>query len=79
MQSLDFLYYSLGIGFLVLVGFLSYVLYFAAADLKEVKRILENIEQVTDIDFIGNRIKLSIMNYVGRFFDKGGDKRGKKQ
>lgn len=80
MYSLDFLYYSLGVGFLILIGFMCYVLYYLAQDLKSVRDILEQVEDVTrGIDLIGTQLKLSVLNFTKRLLMKGGEEKNGKR
>ncbi len=71
MNSLQILHLSLSIGFLTLVGFLCYALYYLADDLKILKVILGNIENVTtDVDQLRNQIKLGITSLLNMFLNK---------
>ncbi len=78
MLSQDFLFYSLGIGFLVLVGFLSYAAYQLAQSLRTLNLILQNAEDITsDVDMIKNGVKFGFLNILSMFLKKGGEKNGK--
>jgi hypothetical protein len=76
MYSLDFLYYALGVGFLILIGFICYVLYQLGLNLRETKIILSNVRDITtDVNLAGSQIKLIALNFLGRFFGKKGGER----
>lgn len=81
MYSLDFLYYALGVGFLILIGFICYVLYQLGLNLKETKIILSNVRDITtDVNMAGSQLKLFALNLIGKFFGgRGGDKSGSKK
>lgn len=75
MISLNFLYYSLGIGFLILVGFLSYAAFSLSKTLKKLTSILVKVDDVaTDADELKNFIKSGILYVKDMFVKKGGDK-----
>lgn len=66
MTSQEFLYYSLAIGFIVLVGFTSYAMYHLAEALKSIKYLVDNIEDAAkDINLIKNKIKLGALTALG--------------
>ena len=74
MSSLNFLYISCGIGFLVLVGFACYLLKEMAETMKKMQRVLENLESTTDdIVSFKDGIKTSGLRVVSKLF-KGGSK-----
>lgn len=78
MVSLDFLYYSLGIGFLILVGFVSYAAFTLSQTLKESTSILEKVDDMAkDAEELKNYIKRGILYLKDMFIKKGGDKNGK--
>ena len=78
MTSLNILYYSLAIGFLVLVGFVSYVAFTLSKTLKELSSILIKVDDVAkDAEEIKNFIKNGIVYLKDMFVKKGGDKDGK--
>ena len=80
MISLNFLYYSLGIGFLILVGFLSYAVFNLAQTLKKSTSILAKVDDVAkDVEDLKNYIKQGILYLIGLFVKKGGDKNGKQK
>ena len=81
MISLNFLYYSLGIGFLILVGFLSYAAFSLSKTLKKLTSILVKVDDVAkDADDLKNYIKQGILYLTNMFVNrnmiikKGGDK-----
>lgn len=79
MTSLDLLYFSLAIGFLILVGFVSYAAYNLSRTLKELTSILEKIDDITkDVDELKNHIKNGILYLKNMLVRKGGDKNGSK-
>lgn len=78
MSSLNFLYYSLGIGFLILVGFLSYAAFSLSRSLKELTSILIKIDDIAkDAEELKNYIKQGILYLKNLFIKKGGDKNDK--
>ena len=78
MLSLNFLYYSLGIGFLILVGFLSYAAFTLSQTLKKSTSILEKVDDlVRDAEELKNFIKNGILYLKNVLAKKGGDKNGK--
>jgi hypothetical protein len=75
MISQNFLYYSLAIGFLILVGFLSYAAFNLSKTLKETTSILTKVDDVAkDVDELKNGIKSGILTLINMFIKKGGDK-----
>ena len=80
MVSLNVLYYSLAIGFLILVGFLSYAAFNLSKTLKELASILIKVDDVAkDAEELKNFIKNGILYLKEIFVKKGGDKDGKKR
>lgn len=80
MNTQDFFYFSVGIGFLVLVGFLSYAAFSLSKTLKKLTSILIKVDDVAkDAEDLKNTIKLGILNLMSMFLKKGkgGDKNGK--
>lgn len=78
MTSLDLLYVSLAVGFLILVGFVSYAAYNLSRTLKELTSILEKVDDITkDVDELKNHIKNGILYLKDLLVRKGGDKNGK--
>ena len=80
MVSQDFLFYSLGIGFLILVGFVSYAAYNLSLTLKELTSILTKVDDIAqDAEDLKNYIKKGIMSFLNLFVArKGGGKNDKK-
>ncbi len=79
MDSQDLLNYSLGIGFLILVGFLSYAAYSLSKTLLKLTSILEKIDDITGaVNDLKNTIKNGILYLTNMLLKKGGDKHGKK-
>jgi hypothetical protein len=85
VTSLDFLYYSIGIGFLILVGFLSYAALSLSQSLKNLTSILAKVDDVAkDAEELKNYIKQGILYLKNLFVNKkmiikkGGDKDGSK-
>lgn len=75
MNTQDLLVYTFGIGFLVLMGFLSYAAYWLAQSLKRLTSILQNAENVTnDVSMFKNWIKLGLLNLLSMFLKRGGEK-----
>ena len=72
MDSLNVLYYSLSIGFLVLVGFLSYAAFNLSKTLKELTSILVKIDDITkDVEDLKNLIKDGIIYLRNMIFKRG--------
>jgi hypothetical protein len=72
VTSFNFLNYALGIGFLVLVGFLSYAAFNLSKTLKELTLILERIDDMTkDVDDLENYIKHGVLYFKSLFSKKG--------
>lgn len=75
---LDFLYYSLGIGFLVLVIFISYAFYNLSNILKKLTSILIKVDDITkDVDDLKNLVKNGILYLLSMFNKKEVKKNGK--
>lgn len=71
MDSLDLLRYCLSFGFIILVGFFAYTLYYLAQALKSLKHVLENTEDITrDVSMLKNGVKLGILNFLNIFLKK---------
>ncbi|HUW24647.1 MAG TPA: hypothetical protein VMW04_03400 [Patescibacteria group bacterium] len=76
MTSLDVLYYALAGGFLVFVGFVSFVLYRLGIALITLNQVLGEIEDVMrDIDAAKNFLKVGVLGMIGRILG-GGQKGG---
>jgi hypothetical protein len=68
VTSQEFLYYSLAIGFIILVGFISFTMYHLAKALESLKVLIDNIEDTAkDINIIKNRIKLGALTGLVTF------------
>lgn len=83
MTSQDFFFYSVGLSFLILVGFVSYVAYRLAESFKTLTQILQNVDGISadisnDIDKLVDGIKSGFLNLLRIFLRKGGEKNGKK-
>lgn len=73
MTSLDFLYICLGLGFLTLVGFFSYLLAKVAATLDKALTIVENVEDTTNtVRYFQDSIKSTALRLVSKLL-KGGN------
>lgn len=73
MDSANFLNYSIAIGFLVLVGFISYSAYSLAKSLKEATSILSKVDSITkDVESLKDIIKTAIIYLVSMFSNKKG-------
>lgn len=71
MSSIDFQHYALGIGFLILVGFLSYLLYHTTQTIKTLKQILDETEDITaDVSKLKNSIKYGLFSLLNSFIKK---------
>ncbi|RJQ37702.1 hypothetical protein C4559_03125 [Candidatus Microgenomates bacterium] len=69
MKSIDVLYYSLSIGFLVLVIFISYTVYRFSTLLQSLKGLIEK----TSISTFGGIFE-SLLKIISIFLKKGGGK-----
>ena len=79
-MSQNFLYYSLGVGFLILVGFLSWAAFSLSKTLKKLTSILEKADDLAkDADDLKNYAKSGILYLVNMFVKKVGDKHGKQK
>jgi hypothetical protein len=80
MVSLDFLYYALGIGFLILVGFLSYAALNLSKALKEITSILIKVDDFAkDAEELKNFIKYGLTKLKELFEKKEVFNNGKKK
>ena len=80
MGSQDFLNYSVALGFLILVGFLSYAAFNLSKALKKTTSILTKVDDVAkDVDDLKNGIKSGILTLISMFIKKGGDKNVKQK
>lgn len=75
MPAQDFLFYSVGFGFLILVGFVSYAAYRLAESFKKFTQILQNVEGISediskDVDKLVTGIKSWLLNLVRIFIKK---------
>ena len=71
MDSVTFLNYSLGVGFIVLVGFVSFAFYNLSKSLKEVTSILSKVDSITkDVESLKDIIKSGITYLVSMFSNK---------
>ncbi|MEK7168815.1 MAG: DUF948 domain-containing protein [Patescibacteria group bacterium] len=71
MESINFLHYSIGTGFLVLVGFISYAFYNLSKSLKETTSILSKVDDITkDVESLKNIIKSAISYLMSMFNNK---------
>lgn len=65
MTTLDLLYICLGVGFLVLVGFLSYAAYQIGKTAKESRNVIANASNITDdVRALKDSIKAGILRPV---------------
>lgn len=71
MDSVSFLNYSVGLGFLVLAGFISFAFYRLSKSLKEVAAILSKVDDITkDVESLKEIIKSGILYLVSMFSKK---------
>lgn len=71
MESINFLHYSLGIGFLLLTGFMSYAFYNLASSFKETTSILKKVDDITkDVESLKDIIKNGILYLLSMFSNK---------
>lgn len=74
MTSLDFLYYSLGFGSIVLVGFVSYTLYEVSLTLKSLRRTLNHVDNIvdniddftTEISLLKDKVKVGSFSIISK-------------
>jgi len=65
VTALVFLYYALGIGFLILVGFISFAMYQVAQTVKSVRRVTQDIGDIAhDVTVTKDRLKLGVITSV---------------
>ena len=68
MNSQELLFYSLALGFLILVGFFSLAAYRLAKVLESLKVLIDNIEDAAkDLNVIKNQIKLGALTSLAAF------------
>ncbi len=87
MNSADFLNISVGVGFLVLVGFISYVCIRLTQTLESLKTLTDDAQNITsDVRLLKDKFELGLAKFVNAalntgtlFLTKkgGGKKRGK--
>jgi hypothetical protein len=71
MESINFLHYSLGVGFLLLAGFISYAFYNLANSFKETTSILKKVDDITkDVESLKDVIKNGILYLLSMFSNK---------
>lgn len=71
MGTQDFLFFALGGGFLILVGFLSFAAYRLAQFLKTLTLIFQDAKNITNnIAMLKNWIKLGLLNLLSLFLNK---------
>lgn len=85
MNLQDFLYLSLAVGFLILVGFLSFAAYRLGKTLESIKEVVDSTEDIThDVKAVKNQIKSGLITILMTALNlttailkkKGGDKNG---
>lgn len=84
MTSSDFLNYTLGIGFLILVGILTYTLYRASQVFAAIRGLIENLKGVANVvRLTQSRVKFTMLSLasivLNKLFTKGGEKNGKQK
>jgi hypothetical protein len=73
VESINFLHYSIGARFLILVGFISYTFYNFSNSLKEVTSILTKVDDITkDVESLKEIIKNGILYLLSMFSNKKG-------
>lgn len=66
MPYQNFFYAALGVGFLILVGFISYAAYQLSLTLKELRFLIEDVDDTArDIQTIKNEIKFGFIKLFG--------------
>ena len=74
LTILDLLYISLTIGFLILVGFVSYAAYQLGQTLKSIRRVANEVEGTTrDIEIIKDEIKYGLLGILRRLVGASGE------
>ena len=82
MGSLDVLYYSLSVGFLLFACITSYAIYNLAMILKSIRSSVTNVESITSEikeETKQKGIAGILWSIVGSIFSRGGEKDGKKR
>lgn len=86
MNLQNFLYLSLAVGFLILVGFISFAAYRIGKTAESIKEVVDNAEDIThDVKTVKNQIKSGLittfmtgLNLITAILKKkGGDKNGR--
>ncbi|MDO8452797.1 MAG: hypothetical protein Q7S79_03540 [bacterium] len=86
MNLQDFLYLSLAVGFLILVGFISFAAFRLGKTLESIKRVVDNAEDIThDVKAVKDQIKSGLITTIMTALNlttavlkrKGGGKIGK--
>lgn len=84
ISSVDFFYYAISIGFLILVGFLCYAAYHVGSTLKSLKILIEELEENTrEFNAIKNKVRMGVVAAIGSVVKlflqrrRGGEKNGR--
>jgi hypothetical protein len=68
MNSLDTLYYSLSLGFLILIGGMTYMIYHLTETIKSTKRVVDDTKSLThDLADIKDGFKVGILGLITAF------------
>ncbi len=72
MLSLDVLYYALAGGFLVFIGFVSFLLYEMGSFISDLRSLSRNLEKISlDVLALKNGLKFGFWSLVGRWLGRG--------
>lgn len=71
MASIDFLYYSLGIGFILLVIEAGFTAYHLVLTLAAMRKLIEKTDDIlSDVQSIKNTVKIGVFGAVTQFIAK---------
>ncbi len=71
MNPQEFFYFSLGFGFLILAGFLSFAAFYVGKSFKSLSQILEDTGDITrDVNMLKNGLKVGILSFLEMFLKK---------
>lgn len=74
MQSLDVLYFSLSIGFLVLAGFISFAAFQLAQTLKSARLLIMDAKDIVkDVQAVKDGVTRGILQLISSFFRRKKD------
>ncbi len=72
MNSVDFLNFSVGVGFLILAGFISYVCIRFAQTLKSFKMLADDAQNITsDVRSLKDKFELGLAKFISAALNTG--------